>query len=111
MSSHIPNTPGSDQWERITTSKMLHWKHCLVIAILTALIVVCVFLVKYDNIIKSDIDENENLENDILYKYRHHLENSNARPIKYMSQRKDLLDSLCKKYEDPFRSTKTKVSH
>ena len=82
------------------------WKHCIVISILSAVIIVCVFIVNYVDVIKSDFEEYDSLENDILYKYRLHLENSNARPIRLMSQRKNLLDDLCKKYEDPFRLRK-----
>lgn len=82
---------------------MLQWKHCLVISILVALITVCIFIVNYGKIINSDSDEYDRLEDDILYKYRLHLENSNARPIRLMSQRKNLLDDICKKYDDPFR--------
>jgi len=59
--------------------------------------------VKYVDVIQDDIDDYDSLENDILYKYRIHLENSNNRPIRLMSQRKNLLDDICKKYEDPFR--------
>ena len=82
---------------------MLQHKHCLGLCILIAVIIVCVFIVNYVDDIKSEIDEYDSLENDVLYKYRLHLENSNARPIKLMSQRKNLLDEICEKYEDPFR--------
>ena len=82
---------------------MLQLKHCVFLSLLLTVIIVCVFIVKYVDDIKDDIDEYDSLENDILYKYRIHLENSNNRPIRLMSQRKSLLDDICKKYEDPFR--------
>ena len=82
---------------------MLQHKHCLGLSILVVVIIVCVFFVNYVAEINSEIDKYDSLENDILYKYRLHLENSNARPIKLMSQRKNLLEEICEKYEDPFR--------
>ena len=82
---------------------MLQHKHCLGLSILVVVIIVCVSIFNYVAEINSEIDEYDSLENDILYKYRLHLENSNARPIKLMSQRKNLLDEICEKYKDPFR--------
>ena len=82
---------------------MLQSKHCLFLSLLITVIIVCVLIVKYVDFIQDDISDYDSLENDVLYKYRIHLENSNNRPIRLMSQRKNLLDDICKKYEDPFR--------
>ena len=92
------------------THNMLQLKHCLFLSLLLTVIIVCVFVVKYVDDIEDDIDEYDSLENDILYKYRIHLENSNNRPIRLMSQRKNLLDDICKKYEDPFRLKINQIS-
>jgi len=68
------------------------------------LIFICGFLIKLADHTKSrDAIHKEELENDILFKYYHLLENDRARTLNTFRKRKQLIEETCNRYSDPFR--------